>query len=348
MDWLWRFLKGDEYLPPAVDIGSSAVKVVQSERSKNSYRVKKHGKKEYREQVFAGTEIIDEFELVSTLRNLLEELNVKDRKVSIHIPLHACFYNVLSIPATKEPEQAVMEYMQGIINPEEIPFVKIDYRILPVSIEKGHIDVAIAAVKKEVIEKRAKILSRAGLEPIIIDIEPAAINNQFYLNNPESTALPVCLVDIGAYFTKVVISFGGYPYTTRNIELGGAALTEHLQKEFMLSAEEAEALKRGGRVKEIPAEKVNEVIANFLKKIVTETLWTIDNFKDRFGLEVNNLYLYGGTAKIAGIEEMVRGLSGLKVERGSPLAFSGIPEHEEFAVAAGLSLRHKGDENAKV
>ncbi|WP_456341676.1 type IV pilus assembly protein PilM [Thermovibrio sp.] len=348
MGWLSRFLKGSGYLYPALDVGTSSLKLVQSERKGSSYKVKTYGVKEYGEQVFAGTEIIDEFELIRSIKELFKELKVKDKQVIIHVPLNSCFYSVLSVPATKDPEEAVTEYMQSIISPEEFPLVKIDYRVLPISIEKGNMDIAIAAVRKDFLEGRIKLLQKAGLEPVVIDIEPAAINNQFYLNNPEQTATPVCLVDIGASYTKVIISFGGYPYITRNVEYGGISLTEQIQKEFMLSFEDAERLKRGEPIKEYKPEDIKEIALRFLKKIITETLWTIENFKDRFNLDVDSIYLYGGTAKLEGIEEVFNELTGKECVRGAPLSFAGIPECEEFAVATGLSLRYKGDKNAKV
>jgi len=348
MGWLGRVLKGSGYLYPALDIGTSSIKVVQSERKGNSYKVKTYGLREYQEQVFAGNEIIDEYELIKTINQLFKELKISDKKVTIHVPLSSCFYSVLSVPATKEPEQAVMEYMQSIISADEFQQVKIDYRVLPISIEKGHMDIAIAAVRKDFLERRTKLLRQAGLEPVVIDIEPAAINNQFYLNNPESTAVPVCLVDIGATYTKVIVSFGGFPYVTRNVEYGGISLTEQIQKEFMLSFEDAEKLKRGEPVKNLTYSDAERIVEDFLKKIVTETMWTIENFSDRFRLEVENIYLYGGTSKLPEAPEVFKNNSGIETKRGAPLAFSGIPESEEFAVAAGLSLRYKGDRNVKI
>ena len=348
MGWLAKFFKGSDYLVPALDIGTSSLKLVQSERKGHSYKVKTFGKKEYREQVFAGTEVVDEFELVDTIRELYRELSIKDKEVTVHVPLSVCFYSVISIPSSKGPEEAVVDYMKSIINPEEFSLVNIDYKVLPISIEKGNIDVAIAAIRKDFLESRIKILEEAGLTPTVIDIEPAAINNQFYLNHPGETVSPVCLVDIGASFTKVVVSFGGYPYITRNVEIGGQAISEQLQKEFMLSSQDVELLKRGENVKDITYEEAFQVIKKVLRKIATEIMWTVDNFKDRFNLDVHSIYLYGGSSKLRGIVDFLTELSNLKVSRGNPLEFSGIPGNEEFAVASGLSIRYKGDENAKV
>jgi len=348
MDWLVKFFKGSDYLVPALDIGTYSLKLVHSERKGNSYRVKTFGKKGYREQIFAGVEVIDEFELIDTIKELYSEFSVKDKEVIVHVPLSVCFYSVISIPSSKNPEEAVIDYMKSIINPEEFSLVNIDYKVLPVSVEKGNLDIAIAAIRKDFLESRIKLLQEAGLNPVVIDIEPAAINNQFYLNNPEKTVSPVCLVDIGASFTKVIVSFGGYPYITRNVEIGGQTINEQLQKEFMLSSQDVEFLKRGETVKDVTYDEAFGVIKKVLRKIATEIMWTIDNFKDRFNLEVESVHLYGGSAKLKGIVDFLGELSGLEVTRGNPLGFSGILGNEEFAVASGLSIRYKGDENAKV
>ncbi len=348
MGWLVKFFKGG-YLPPAIDIGTHSLKVVHSEKRGSEYRLITYGSLEYEEQIFAGTEVVDSYLLADTIKEFLQKLGVEDKEVSIHIPLAACFYNVISVPTDKNPEESVMNYMQSIITPEEFSQVRIDYRILPISIEKNSIDIAIAAVKKDFLETRKQILRQAGLNPVVIDIEPAALNNQFYLNHPESTAVPVCLVDIGASFTKIVISFGGYPYVTRNLEFGGISITEQIQRKFMLSQEDAERLKRGETVQDISYDEVfSSVISSSIKKIVTETMWTIEDFKERFNLEVNTIYLFGGGAKTRGIVEAFRNLTEKEVLLGFPLGFAGISNHEEYAVAAGLSLRYKGDSDAKV
>jgi type IV pilus assembly protein PilM len=349
MKWLVRFLKGGGYHLPAIDIGTYSLKLVQLEKKKNSFRPVAYGKLVYEEQVFAGTEIIDRFLLADYIKRLLEENNISERDVAIHVPLAACFYSVISIPSSKNPEEAVMNYIQSIITPEELPQVKIDYKILPVSIEQDTIDIAIAAVKKDFLEERISVLVHAGLKPAVIDIEPAVMNNQFYLNHPESTNTPVCIVDIGASFTKIVISFGGYPYTTRSLELGGFSITEQLQKEFMLSVEDAEELKKGSNVKEITYEEAfNRVITKSIKKIATETMWTIENFKDRFNLDVDTIYLYGGSSKIRGLVEEFKTFTGKDVLAGFPFSFAGITGYEEYEIAVGLSLRYKGDSNVKV
>jgi type IV pilus assembly protein PilM len=160
MGWLTRFLKGAGYLYPALDIGTSSVKLVQTEKKGNNFELKAYGSLEYKEQVFAGSEIIEEQELINTIRNLFGSLNIDDDRVIIHIPLNACLYNVITIPSDKNPESAVIDYVRSLLSPNELNQVKIDYRILPISIEKGFVDIAIAAVKQDALKSRISVLKQ--------------------------------------------------------------------------------------------------------------------------------------------------------------------------------------------
>ncbi len=348
MGWLTKFFRGG-YCLPGLDIGSYSLKLVQLEKKRNRYRFKIKSEYVYEEQVFAGTDVIDLFLLSSYIKDFFKINKIEEKEVAIHVPLSSCLYSIVNASPSQSPEGAVMDYIQSIITPEELLDVKVDYRVLPVSIDKNSIDIAVAAVKKDFLEERVKIVTRAGLKPVVIDIEPAAINNQFYLNYPENTATCVCLVDIGASFTKIVISFGGYPYLTRNVEYGGYSITEQLQRELMLGSGDAEELKRGGKIKNISYEEAfNRVIRKSIRKIATEILWTIENFKNRFNLDVEKIYLYGGSSKLKGIVEVVKELTRREVYKGAPFSFLDMETGEEFEVAVGLSLRYKGDNNVKV
>ncbi|WP_163327735.1 type IV pilus assembly protein PilM [Desulfurobacterium thermolithotrophum] len=349
MGWLTRFFKSEHYYLPGLDIGSYSIKLVQLKKDKDTFKLKTKSEYIYEEQVFAGTEIVDLFLLASYLKEIVKTKKIEEKNVAIHVPLSSCFYSVISIPPSKKIEEAVMNYIQSMMTPQELTQVKIDYKVLPVSIEKKGIDVAIAAVKKEFLKERISVVEKAGLNPVIVDIEPAAFNNQFYLNYPENTASPVCLVDFGASFTRIVISFGGYPYVTRNVEYGGYSITEQIQKEFMLSFEDAEKLKKGTSTKDVTYKEVfDKVIVRAIKKITTEILWTVENFKDRFNQDVNEIYFFGGSSKIEGLVDVVKKLTGKKVYRGFPFKFDDLDNYEEFGIATGLSLRYKGDSNVKI
>ncbi|SNR78638.1 pilus assembly protein PilM [Desulfurobacterium atlanticum] len=340
---------GRKSLYTGVDIGTSSVKVCRLKEGKGSYHIVSFGKREYGESFIVGTEIIDFVSLSSLIKETVESVAPDSKNVALHIPLALCFYTVISASPSENPEDVALEHIQGILSEEDIGKVVVKYKVLPVSITKENIDIAIAAVKRDILEEYVALADSAGLAVQVIDIEPAALNNQFYLNYPDKVIDPVCLVDIGATFTKIVISFGGFPYLTRNIEMGSNSITEQLQKEYLISYEEAERLKLGENLDSVSYEKAfEEVISKIIKKIATETIWAIDNFKDRFEQNVEEIFVYGGGSKQKNLISLMKDCTNKNIEIGKPFYFDGKDNNQEYAISCGLSLRYKGDENAKI
>jgi len=348
-DKVRSFLIGERNLLPGLDIGTSGLKLCKLRSRGSKYGLVVSSYVRYEEPVIAGTEIIDFFSLASLIEATLKAHVPGAKEVAIHIPLTLCFYTVISVPPEEDIEQSVINHVRGIITEKDIQNVNIKYRVLPVSIDEKFRDVAVVAVKKDVLEDRLNLLGRAGYKVSVIDVEPAALSNQFYLNYPDRTAEAACLVDMGASFTKIVISYGGFPYVTRNVEIGSETITEQLQKEYLLSYEDAERLKLGEDLKEVSYDDAfKNVISKTIKKLATEVVWAMDNFKDRFDRKVDAVFLYGGGSKQKGLVDLFKSVFKAEIKLGAPFGFSGLPNKQEFAVAAGLGLRYKGDENAEV
>lgn len=342
------FIGGDYYFP-AIDIGTSSAKLVQIDRKGNELKLITHGEVVYEDQVFAGTEVMDRYALVDYIRRLVDDFGAMGKKIVTHIPAHACFYTVLTIPRTKAPGEAVLSFIRETFPQGELTQIKLDYQIIPTTAEGNTIDIAVATVKRDFLEEYTSIITEAGLVPAIVDIEPAAISNQFYFNHPEAINEAVCMVDIGASFTKVVVSHGGYPYTVRVVELGGNTITEQIQREFVLTKEDAERLKRGEDLESVDYSTAFEkVISPSIKRIATEISWTIKSFEDRYRKNVDTIYLYGGSSRLQRLPDELKDITDKEVLFGFPLNFFGVTGYEDFDVAVGLSLRFKGDSGAKV
>ncbi|WP_196799784.1 pilus assembly protein PilM [Desulfurobacterium sp. TC5-1] len=349
LDSVIGIFTGRKVLFTGVDIGTSSIKVCKLRERKGLYNVVNYGKMDYEESYIVGTEIIDFVSLSAKMKESVQAVVPDAKNIAVHVPLSLCFYTVISASPSENPDEIALEHIKGIISEDDLDKVVVKYQVLPVSISEDHIDIAIAAVKRDILEEYTALAENAGLKIQVIDIEPCAINNQFYLNYPDKVIDCVCLVDIGATFTKIVISYGGYPYLTRNIEIGSNTITEQLQKEYLISYGEAERLKFGNDIESISYDKaLDEVISKIIRKISTEIIWAIDNFNDRFGRDVEEIYLFGGGAKQKNLVSLLKAFTNKKVELGEPLYFSGIEGAQEFAVSCGLSLRFKGDEHAKV
>ena len=132
---------------------------------------------------------------------------------------------------------------------QHVPFdmdnVELDFQILDPEADGLEMTVLLVAAKRELIEHKLGLLSDAGLEPSIVDVDAFALHNAFELNYPEAMHGVVGLVNIGHEITNINILDDGVPVLTRDIAVGTRRFKEDLQRERGLSAEEADALLRG-------------------------------------------------------------------------------------------------------
>src|SRR6266496_4023707 len=92
---------------------------------------------------------------------------------------------------------------------QHVPFdmasVELDFQILDPDAEGLQMDVLLVAVKRELVEGRVSLLSEAGLQAAVIDVDAFAIHNALELNHPDATSGVVAMVNVGHEVTNVNI-----------------------------------------------------------------------------------------------------------------------------------------------
>ena len=237
---------------------------------------------------------------------------------------------------------------------KHIPFslneVNLDAEILKDNLPENKMLVLIAAVKKELIQQRLKILENADLRPNVIDIDSLALANAFNFNYPK-TDVPenksACLLNIGASISNVNIINNGIPVLSRDIHSGGANFTKKLMDIFNIDFKEAEKLKINPDADN--ANKVKAAVENVLTNLAAEIRTSFDYYESQNTSNVVKIFLGGGAGKIPGLKEMLAGCLGIPVELWDPFKEIKISDKldsqklnqaaGQFNVAVGLALR---------
>jgi type IV pilus assembly protein PilM len=217
-------------------------------------------------------------------------------------------------------------------------------------------DVLLAAAKREKINEYSSVISQAGLNPACVDIAAFALQNAFEANYEFEPHQVIALVDIGAAVSSITVLHGGTSVYWRDINVGGNAYTDAIQKELNLSAEQAEQLKRGEEVEKIPYERVLPIIASVNDDVGAEIQKTLDFFKQISPADqaLDRLCVTGGTAQMTHLKEALGERLGASVELLNPfrkIAPAGRDVTAELidqmvptaSVAVGLALRKPGD-----
>lgn len=343
-----------------LDIGSSAIKLVQMREQKGKYVLQKFGIKPLEPEVIVDGTVMDAARVVAAIKDLLQESNVKLKNVAMSISGHSVIVKKITLPPMPDEE---LEGQVKLAAEQYIPFdineVNLDFHVLnPLEqSEDGQAQMAIllVAAKKEKVNELTELVKGAGLNPVVLDVDAFAIENMYGINYEMSPDEVTTLVNIGASVMNVNILKGGVSLFTRDISIGGNRYTESIQRDLGVPYEEAEAAKAGIRREGLDPESVAAVIDGVNAEVVSEVARSVDYFKSTNpDGEVSKIVLCGGSAKVPGLVQQLGDRMGVAVELANP--FNRVdtmggkfdPDYlasvaSQAAVGVGLAVRAVGD-----
>jgi type IV pilus assembly protein PilM len=182
--------------------------------------------------------------------------------------------------------------------------------------------VLLAACKIKSIEERIQLLQAQGLNPIAIDVDLFALANAWELCGPPEGELEerkdraIALVDVGATRTSINVLSGGETCFSREINIGGADMTQAVARRLSLETFEAEAIKRASETHEL---EVNTAIAPVLEDLVSELSLSLDYVEHHEGVQVEEILLSGGGVLAPGAVQYIEQATGRKARTWNPL-----------------------------
>lgn len=299
-----RFLK--ERFSVGLDIGSAAIKLVKLRFFKDA--VELCG---FALQPNSG-------DLTAALKEIRQSQEVTKVNLSVSGPAAIVRYVNFPKMSAEELKQALKFEAQKHL-PFSIEEVNFDSFILKDNLTENKILVLLAAVKKELINQRLKLIAEAGLKADTIDLDAVALVNAFNFNYPQLSDdlsdKSIALLNIGAELSNLSILEAGSPRLSRDI---------HLQK-------------------------VAEVSELALSNLATETRVSFDYYESQSALSVAKIFLSGGGSQISGLKDMLANQLGIEVEFWDPFKKINVSggldadkikaSSAQLAVAVGLALR---------
>jgi type IV pilus assembly protein PilM len=309
--------------------------------NRGRYILQKFGFKPLEPEVIVDGTVMDEGRVVSAIKELFEETNIKVKQVAVSISGHAVIIKKISLPPMPDEE---LEGQVRLAAEQYIPFdineVNIDFSVLP-STEaagdtQGEMSIILVAAKKD-------------------KINAFAIENMHAINYPVSQDETTALVNIGASVMNINIVRGGTSLFTRDIPIGGNRYTEAIQREVGMSYDEAEETKKGARSAGSNQAAVTTVVDSVNAEVASEIARTVDYFKSTMAdADIQQVLLCGGGAQIKGLVIQLRDRMQAVVEVANPFSeidTSGSDFDQSTlaelaplaAVGVGLALRSIGD-----
>ena len=342
---------GGRRSPIGLDIGSGYLKVVQFKEIKSGYELELFDMLPLPPELIVDGSIIDSFRLTDFLKELIRKAKIKTKDVTISLAGHSSvIIKRVSLPEMTEEELSEsIKFEAEQYIPFDIEDVNLDFQILGPKEEPGQMDVILVAVKKDIINEYLSVVKEAGLTPIIVDVNSFALENIYEISYEIEPDKNVAIVNIGASTINMNILKGGISIFTRDSAVGSNLHTETLQREFSLTFEIAERLKKGEPVENVAPEDALSVMELASEEIVGEVKRSLEYFPE----DVNEVILSGGCALVKGFPKLIAEKIGVETKVMEPFKNIKIPKRfdvtyiEEVApilsVAAELALRRYGD-----
>lgn len=229
----------------------------------------------------------------------------------------------------------------------------IDFQILGRYPTEKRLDVLLASVSQERLQRRLTPLKLLGMDADIVDAAPLALTNAL-VHHADVERDAHVLLDVGHSASHLTLFQRGEPYFSRRLEFGGRSLTEAIVKHTHVPLEEAEEFKIAAG-SEQPGFRVDwelpemRAIAECLRRDLVEDLLRSLAFYRTMGRlpEQLNLWVSGGSARLPGLAAQLTDMLGIPVLLFNPLDhLTGEPRtgHRpavapQFAQAFGLALR---------
>ena len=339
-----------------LDIGTDQVKLLEVEESKGGFRLKNFGMGQLPKDSIVNGSVLNHDAVVNTITQLISNLKIKTKNTVVSISGHPVIIKKISMPLTTDEElEDSIKFEAEQYIPFDLEEVNVDFQILDIPEEKAdQMNVMLVAAKKVMIDEYNRVLSDAGMKPVILDVDVFALENAFGISYELEEDKSVALIDIGASTININIIRGGISAFTRDIFLGGNYITEEIQKNMGISFEEAEALKIGSGVDSVGNGEGEDIIRKGCENMASEIHKTLDFFSSTAYESIDKIYLSGGCAKTPGLKsiieekadvstEIIDCFRNIKYDEGEfdPEYIQEITPH--VSVVVGLALRRLGD-----
>ena len=328
----------------ALNIGSQQISMAVFDRSKKGGLVLK---KLDSTSILAdpAAEMARLAQLQVAVGDLAKNLKVPKTGVRYAISGQSVFTRFIKLPPIEEDN---IDQLVAFEAQQHVPFpideVIWDWTSLEASgTEK---EVVLVAIKADQLNEINEAVKENGLSTTQVDASPMALYNAFRFNYPEEQE-SVLLIDIGAKATNLVYIEGARVFT-RSLNIGGAAVTAAIAKEYGVSFAEAETQKvtnglvalGGGHTEQLDEATAGlaSTIRNALTRLPSEIARTNTFYRTQHeGNPPTKAYLAGGGANMPYMREFLEEKLRMPIEFFNPLARVSIAKNLDTDALAPLA-----------
>jgi type IV pilus assembly protein PilM len=359
------FSSHENYL--GIDIGNSALKIVELSNHKGQPKLVTYGYLEQGHEILkTGNEVAKE-KAIQSLKLVCQKARTTTTKAIAALPSYTVFSSIISLPemSKKELSSAVQWEAKKIV-PMPLEEMILDWKILenfsdnikteklsgnnvPVDIKtpgKKYLKVLITAAPQNLVTRYLEIFKGAGLELVSLETEAFALERVLIGHEK----VPIMIVDIGAATTNISVNVASVPLINRSIDLGGQTITKTIANSLNVDMERAEQFKRdfGLDSSNQNASQIPKRIEFMIASIVNEIRYVLNLYQNQSQGTIEKIILTGGSSFLPHLSEYFQKTLNIEVFIGDPWAKIVYPIElspvltevgPRMSVAVGLAMR---------
>ncbi len=337
-----------------VDIGSSAIKVVQLKKDKGRVVLETYGavstgpydNKKQGEMPTLSTE-----QIVTAIADVLGESNITTKHAALSLQATASLIFVIGLPGNIKESQfeSVVPTEARKYIPVPLSEVSLDWWVIPdqeyIASDKAadKKEVLVVAVRNETLSEYREIVKQASLDTKLFELEIFSTVRSSFGHELE----PVVLVDFGARSTRVAIIEYGIVRVFHTVNRGSHHISQTMATSLGVDFEKAESIKQKEGLQSTNPD-VLQVINTSLTYIFSEINSVLLQYEREYQKSIGRMLIAGGGSRMAGFIEKAGQEFPFDVAHVAPFEKTVYPEFlkdilaasgPEFSVAIGLALK---------
>ena len=332
-----------------IDVGSSAIKVVQLRDVKGTPTLETYG--ELQLGPYEGIEIgrathLPIQKVVEALVDILRESGTTAKGAAFALSYNSSFTSTIHVPTIDQNQISSMLPIEARkYIPTSLSKVTLDWVPLGTNMEDKVTNVLISAIYNDALERYESIMKSTGISVITNEIEIFSTIRSIV--SPQDDQ--VVIIDFGALSTRLYIVEKGVVKKTHSIPLSGTELTSALASSLGIGFEKAEEMKRSLGIRGSEDDpRIQKTLVGLLERGLRELHTVVKRYEEVEQVHMQKVIMSGGGALLTDMVPYAHDLFSVPVVSAEPFAKVAYPAFLEdtlknagpsFAVAVGIALR---------
>lgn len=303
----------------ALDIGTTAVRVVQLTGGNGAWSLSRYGSVPVDIKISGSDAPQDQHRLGEVIMTAIGQSGIKSRDVVIGVPSGKVFSTVIELPDMPASELATtIKYQAEQYIPMSISDVKIDWALLGKSVNDPlKNEILLTSAQNSFTESRLNLIEGLGFNVVAIEPDQLALTRALL---PTGISDARVIVELGDFTTDIILLYGDAPRLMRSLPTGLQGLVKTTAQNLNVKPEQAAQfiLKFGLQPDKLEGQ-VLRALQGSVDQLASEIEKSIKFFQTKYpSVEVGGMILSNYGVAVPGLSAYLEQKLTLGSEMGNP------------------------------